>query len=464
MCLSGYVPGSRLRQVLMLAASYAFYVTWGTTFLLILVASSVLNFVIGELLRRRRTLGLLWFGIAGNVLLLAFFKYLPIASSGFKHIVMPIGMSFWTFQALSYLFDIYREEELDPSIVEFCLYMAFWPTVIMGPICRLPRMLPQFRQGQTPSLENISTGVKRIGIGLFMKLVVAQLLGSAMETAGSSLDTAAANLGGLDVWVIAIGFGFRLFFDFAGYSHIVIGAARLFGISVEENFDEPFLATTPSIFWTKWHVSLSFWIRDYVFMPFATLRREIWWRYASLVFSMLLFGLWHGATLTFVLWGLYHGIFQMLYRVAQQHQNRGRNSAPTGSFVGWLVTFVGISLSWILFRSRSLGEAMSMFKVVFAPASYLRMTLPADYYRMVIIVGIAYFAYCGIVQGEKFRDKVRFHFDGMPNYGGLKALLQLLWEQRLWWVTPMVAVLTLFAAATVLLEGSRVTSFIYTVF
>jgi len=139
-----------LKQLLLLAASYVFYSRAGTAFLAVLIASSVINFALGELLRRRQSPGRLWLGIIANISLLGFFKYLPPLASGasdvLHRIVMPAGMSFWTFQALSYLFDIYREEEIDPTLLEFCLYMSFWPTVLMGPICRLPKLLPQFRK------------------------------------------------------------------------------------------------------------------------------------------------------------------------------------------------------------------------------------------------------------------------------------------------------------------------------
>ncbi len=139
---------------------------------------------------------------------------------------MPVGVSFWTFQALSYLFDVYREEDLDPSLTEFCLYMAFWPTVLSGPVCRLPDMLPQFRESSAPTWDDISIGAHRLVIGLFMKMVLADVLGAGLlagQGVAYGFDEITAGWGGLDVWFLAIGFGFQLFFDFAGYSHIAIG-------------------------------------------------------------------------------------------------------------------------------------------------------------------------------------------------------------------------------------------------
>src|SRR5438876_1956602 len=179
-----------VRQVILLAASYLFYANWGIGFLAVLIASSLMNYALGIVLRRQPSAGRLWISVACNVVLLSFFKYLPPLLEGapadallpdFLHrIVMPVGMSFWTFQGLSYLFDLYREEELDPSLLEFCLYMAFWPTVLAGPVCRLPNMLPQFRRAPVWDRDDISTGFSRIVLGVFMKIVLAQLLGAGL--------------------------------------------------------------------------------------------------------------------------------------------------------------------------------------------------------------------------------------------------------------------------------------------
>src|ERR1051325_4142405 len=184
------LPPPKARQWLLLLLSYLFYAYWEPAFLLVLIASSLMNYGWGSVLRRRPTVLRLWIGVGLNLLLLGFFKYLlpllqavPESSGEFdllRQVVMPLGISFWTFQALSYLFDIYREEEIDPSLLEFCLYLAFWPTVIMGPICRLGNMLPQFRAGEGFSGPNLLLGSKRIVTGLFMKLVLSQLLVSGL--------------------------------------------------------------------------------------------------------------------------------------------------------------------------------------------------------------------------------------------------------------------------------------------
>src|SRR5437867_5996768 len=397
------LPSTKGRQILLLAVSYLFYANWGIGFLSILIISSLMNYTWGCALRRKVTAPRLWIGIALNLLPLAFFKYLPVllelGPAGSwqydlgRQIILPVGMSFWTFQGLSYLFDIYFEEELDPSLLEFCLYMASWPTVLSGPICRLPSMLPQFRQLSPFSWDDLSAGSFRLIQGLTMKFVLAQILASGWmpgEGIAAGFDQVKGGWGGVDVWLLGIGFGFLLFFDFAGYSHMVIGTARVFAIRLPENFNRPFLSTTPSIFWTRWHMSLSFWIRDYVFTPLATAgRRYGWWPHVALVISMTLFGLWHGARLTFIIYGVYHGVLLVMHRLAQRMTRRLSILRPPrflARFLSWGATFLLVSLGFVWFRANSVSEGVSMFTSVFSPRAYGQFAMPHDFYILTPLI------------------------------------------------------------------------------
>ncbi len=423
--LAWALRSTKARQVLFLVVSYALYVTWGLGLLGLLIVSSLVNYALGKFLKRNPSAGRLWIGLGFNLALLGRFKYLPAIAgawsqqshteSALANIVLPVGISFWTFEALSYLLDLYRGEELEPSLLEFCLYMAFWPTVLSGPICRLPNLLPQFRQPFEPSKDDLRTGLDRVFVGLFM-MALSQIIGAGVKP-GGGVDAAFAHTagwGGLDVWVLAIGYGFQLFFDFASYSHIVIGAARLFGIRLEENFARPYLATTPSVFWTRWHMSLSFWIRDYLFLPLATARREMWWRNFALVFSMVIFGLWHGAALLFLIWGTYQGVLLLLHRQWQQLQRRTGFNWPDyiATPISWMVTFAGISVGWVFFRANSLGQVRAMLGAIFSPSSYHQFTLPASFYWLVLVLVGGYFCWVAGIQvalerrGADFRKLV----------------------------------------------------------
>lgn len=396
------------RQVLMLCISYLLYASWGWKFLGLLILSSLLNYGLGEVLRRKQSVTVLWAGIILNVAVLGAFKYLPavlpmlpapLLGAALADIVLPIGISFWTFQALSYLFDVYQGEDAEPTLLEFLLYMAFWPTVLSGPICRLPNMVTQFRKLPEPSGEDVRCGLDRIFIGLVMT-ALGQALASG-DQFGYGLDQAfdgiARGWTGLDVWCMAVGFGFELFFNFAGYSHMVIGAARLFGFRLDENFARPFLATSPSEFWTRWHMSLSFWIRDYVFLPIAMLRREKWWGNVALMVSMIIFGLWHKGSLLFLLWGTYQGLLLICHRQWQQLWRRSgwRPTRWISAALGWLITFGAICLGFILFRANDVSQAMEMLGAVVTPGEYNRAVLPPSLYLLVIVSVLGYFALIG---------------------------------------------------------------------
>jgi alginate O-acetyltransferase complex protein AlgI len=489
------VRSLRGRQLLLLVACYLFYSTWGIGFLSLLVASSLVNFGLGSLLRRRPSIGYLWLGIALNVLLLGFFKYLPpILETGtpgswydaFAHaIIMPIGLSFWTFQALSYLIDVYLEEELGPSVLEFCLYMAFWPTVVSGPVCRLGQMLSQFRQEPVLSSDNLSVGILRVVKGLFMKMCLAQLMASGFTPGGgvtAGFDDVRGGWGGIDVWLLGLGFGFMLFFDFAGYSHMVIGTARIFGIRLPENFDRPFLSTTPSVFWTRWHMSLSFWIRDYIYKPLAMARRDIWWLYVSIIASMTLFGLWHGPKWTYVAYGMYHGVVLVLHRSGQRMMSRLAFRSPRvlGTCVAWATTLLLVSLGYILFRANDLSHAAAMLRSAFTPAAYGHFAMPWSFYALTIGIVLAYFSCAAggallVWLRTRYRDAVRERAPRVAVFPALHApsaamivgaVVDFLATKLWWWLGPALCVLGAWIALAVSAQRATisVTPFIYKLF
>jgi alginate O-acetyltransferase complex protein AlgI len=394
------VRSQKVRQAALLICSYALYLSWGVWFAAVLLASTVMNFLLGAWIRRNPESLPLWTGIGLNLVLLSSFKYVPGfvagASSpllqGFAHLALPLGISFWTFQAMSYLFDQYSGEELDPSFLEFALYMVFFPVVISGPVCRMPEMLPQFRSEKGLAWEDLAAGVRRIATGVLM-MQLSRLLGQGILT-GGGINVAfdgATRWSGTDVWLLAFGYGLQLFFDFAGYTHIAIGAARVLGFTLPENFNRPFESTSPSIFWTRWHMSLSFWIRDYVFLPLATLRREVWWRNFTLVVAMVLFGVWHKGTLLFVLWGAYHGVLLVSHRLIQQWQRKFDWEPPAiWTPISWVATMSLISLGWIFFRANSWSQASQMLLAVVSPAGYAVHYVSGNLYLLVAAVAVGY--------------------------------------------------------------------------
>jgi len=432
------------RQRCLLAVSYVLYLTWGPWFLLVLLASTAMNFLLGRQMQRKPSTSVLWAGLIFNLLLLGVFKYLPGATVSiplaslqkFSHLALPLGISFWTFQAMSYLLDLYRGEELDPSFAEFALYMAFFPVTISGPICRMPDMLPQFRSEAAPSRDDKARGLRRVATGVLM-MQMAQLLGKGI-LAGQGIDAGFGqmqNWSGPDVWCLALGYGLQIFFDFAGYSHIAIGAARVMGFTVPENFARPFASTTPSVFWTRWHMSLSFWIRDYVFLPLAMLRREEWWRKFCLLVAMVLFGIWHKGTILFVLFGCYHGVLLILHRQAQQVERRfdWQPSGKAGRFLSWILTMALVNLGWIFFRAGSLSQAGQMFEALLSPATYARHVLHPSLYLLVVTVAFAYaIALITIDQLDSYAERLQASASSSLDVAAIATRERWLWIAPMW--------------------------------
>ncbi len=387
-CVAALLRRPTGRLLLFLALSYCFYLSWSAVFILLLVGSSLVNFLMGRLLSRKRHPYVLCFGIAVNILILLFARnagtflsslFFPESIPG---VLLPVGVSFYTFQALGCLIDIYRGFDKKPTLLEFLVFMAFWPVVLSGPICRLPEMLPQFRK-PTVTWDRGSEGVQRIVLGLFMKVVLADSLAQGVDNQGGvnwGFDQV-QTWNPIDIVSLSFGYGLQLFFDFAGYSHIAIGSALLVGIGLRENFKSPFGATSPSDFWGRWHISLSSWIRDYVFFPLAARKRNQGWRLLAVIVAMVVFGAWHGLAATFLIWGLYHGLLLASQRMLSKNSLNSIRRVPA---LGWALTFILINLGWILFRSGSLEQAGRMYAALFStgqPAS-----LAIVFHVMVIVL------------------------------------------------------------------------------
>jgi alginate O-acetyltransferase complex protein AlgI len=463
-----------IRQATLLIASYALYLTWGVWFAAVLVASAVMNYLAGQWLRRKPSGLTLSVGISLNLTLLSTFKYLPEATvhiplsslQKFSHLALPLGISFWTFQAMSYLFDTYQGEELDPSFFEFALYMAFFPVTISGPVCRMSEMLPQFRSESATRWDDIAHGCRRIATGVLM-MQLAKLLGQGIlggDGITSGFDRV-VNWSGPDIWCLAFGYGLQLFFDFAGYSHIAIGAAKVLGFTVPENFARPFQSTSASMFWTRWHMSLSFWIRDYVFFPLMQLRREAWWRNLSLLLAMVLFGLWHKASVLFLLWGAYHGVLLLLHRQVEGFERRFDWTPPKipWTVLSWISTISLVNLGWIFFRANSLPQARQMLAAILSPATYSVHFLTGSLYWLVLALAVAY----TIVLFTADRLS-RFSADQADAEAAPAASptgpIALLARWRWYWLPPLYALTLLFVLIITLSRGTTAAQMMYSNF
>jgi alginate O-acetyltransferase complex protein AlgI len=469
LCLAIFskVHSRTIRQATLLIASYALYMSWAPWFAAVLLTSTIVNFVVGNRLRRNPSGLTLACGIVFNLLLLGTFKYLPEASvhlpfsslQPFAHIALPLGISFWTFQAMSYLFDLYQGEEMNPTLPEFALYMVFFPVTISGPVCRMFEMLPQFRSENSLRWADVFRGFQRIATGVFM-MQVAKLLGQGI-LAGDGINSGFDRVhrwSGSDVWCLAFGYGLQLFFDFAGYTHIAIGAAQMLGFTVPENFSRPFASITPSVFWTRWHISLSFWIRDYVFFPLMQMRRDTWWRNLCLLISMVLFGLWHRATLLFLIWGCYHGVLLIAHRQIEALQRKYDWTPPQElwNLASWIGTMALVNLGWIFFRSNSLGQAGQMLAAVLSPATYGQHLLSGSLYLLVLAVAAGYCVALLII--DRLNRLVPAETAATDSPADIATLLA---RWRWFWLTPLFAVALLCLLIVTLSHGTSTAQLMY---
>lgn len=403
------LPNRRLRKGWLLGASYAFYASWHWPYLLLLFGAVSLNhfgarWIVAAADRRRRGRWVL----AANLLLLAIFKYLDwlittwndgAALIGLEsdlpvvRLVLPLGISFYLFQAISYIIDLMRKRERLHSFWDLQLYIAYFPQLIAGPIMRAKEFLPQLGERWRVTAEDVRLGLRLIVTGLVVKIVLADGLAPQVDRAFARAPEA---LSSLDVWVMAVAFGLQIYFDFSAYSRIAIGSARLCGLRLVDNFDFPYSATSPADFWARWHMSLSRWIRDYLFFPLAGGRPGLGGLCRAAILAMTLCGLWHGAGWTFVLWGLYHGLLISGYHLLRARQAR---TAPAAKEVAaWrrgpaiLVTFALVSLGWLLFRSTDLTQAFELLGRATSPWIGRSRALSGTFYLHTALLALAVWA------------------------------------------------------------------------
>jgi D-alanyl-lipoteichoic acid acyltransferase DltB (MBOAT superfamily) len=381
----------RAQNWLLLVASYYFYAAWDWRFLGLLLASTVVDYTCARVLdassdprRRRWILGL---SLAFNLTLLGFFKYfnffadnlqLLAGSIGWRldfftlRVLLPVGISFYTFVTMSYVIDVYRREiPATRDLMDFAVFVAYFPHLVAGPILRASRLLPQIHNPRVVTAEQMRDGAWLVAWGLFQKIFVADNLSNL----ANEVFAPDARHAGINVLLGVYAFAFQIYGDFAGYSNIARGVSKLMGIELLENFRFPYFVRSPQEFWRHWHISLSTWLRDYLYIPLGGSRGSTWQTSRNLLMTMVLGGLWHGAAWTFVLWGSFHGVLLIAYRAVADTAFFRRwllGPSPAARFAGWAVMFHFTCLGWLIFRARSITQAGELTRSVlfdFSPAS-----------------------------------------------------------------------------------------------
>ncbi|HEX6144889.1 MAG TPA: MBOAT family protein [Geminicoccaceae bacterium] len=395
--LLGGRDNPRLALTWVTAASLFFYGWWNPAYLVLIVISIVFNYLVGQRLLAQATRGMLAFGVVTNLASIAYFKYAGFLTANLEqatgldvalgHIVLPLAISFFTFQQIAYLVDAYRGEVKDEGFVSYALFVTFFPQLIAGPIVHHSETMPQFAQRATfrIDLDNLAVGLSIFSIGLFKKVVLADGI------AAYGTPVFAAAQGGYDptlfeAWGGALAYTFQLYFDFSGYSDMAIGLGRMFNIRLPINFHSPYKAVNIIDFWRRWHITLSRFLRDYLYIPLGGSRLGMPRRYANLMVTMLLGGLWHGAGWTFVVWGGLHGLFLVINHLWHGLRRKLGHDLRRSTFVGRVtartVTFLAVVVAWVFFRAESFGAAerilagMAGMNGVWLPGPYIRLFGP----------------------------------------------------------------------------------------
>jgi alginate O-acetyltransferase complex protein AlgI len=352
-----------LRKVVLLVASYVFYAAWDPPFVGLLVGSTIVDWFVAQRMaastQPRRRKALLGTSLVFNLGLLAYFKY----AGFFGSVIVPIGISFYTFMTLSYTIDVYLGRGKPArSFLDYALYVTFFPHLVAGPIVRANELVPQFEQPRRATGPMMAWGLALVVLGLFQKIVVADgLLAPAVDAVYGA--HAASTTG---AWAGTIAFAGQIFCDFSGYSTCAIGVALCLGFSLPDNFRFPYAAVGFSDFWRRWHISLSSWLRDYLYIPLGGNRHGAIRTHANLLFTMLIGGLWHGASWTFVVWGGLHGLYlvgeRVLVRLVPPSQIW---RTPLVRFALALVTFALVCIAWVFFRADSFAHAFAMCAALF---------------------------------------------------------------------------------------------------
>lgn len=354
----------------LVATSLYFYGYWKVEYLPLLLLSILSNYFLGRALSRtskstHKAKLLLASGIGVNLLFIGYYKYAGFivksinklfpADLPIPRIVLPLAISFYTFTQIAYLVDAYRGETKEYGLLEYSLFVSFFPQLIAGPILRHDELIPQFRQKRTFIFweKNFTKGLILFILGLSKKMLIADRLSPWV----AAVFNHAGQVSFIEAWVGALCYTLQLYFDFSGYSDMAIGLGWMFNIELPVNFNSPYKATSLSDFWRRWHISLSNFLRDYLYIPLGGNRHGELRRNLNLMITMLLGGLWHGAGWTFVLWGGLHGF----YLVADRQWQRTGIKLP--SFLAWLITFIAVVLGWVLFRANSFKDAIAIVQV-----------------------------------------------------------------------------------------------------
>jgi alginate O-acetyltransferase complex protein AlgI len=473
----------RVAIAYLVGASLFFYAWWNISYLMIFLVSILFNYAVGVSLGSRPRKPVLFFGIIGNIGLLSYYKYanffvdnINILLKGdffLDQIFLPLAISFFTFQQIAYLVDAYRGETHEYSFLHYCLFVTFFPQLIAGPIVHHREMLSQFAKDAVYKLrsENLAVGFTIFSIGLFQKVVLAD--GVAIYS--TSVFNAAEEgvfLTLYEAWGGALAFSLQIYFDFAAYSSMAIGLGRMFGIRLPLNFNSPYKSTSIIDFWRRWHMTLSRFLRDYLYIPLGGGRKGRMRRLINLMLTMLLGGFWHGAGWTFVLWGVLHGIFLMLNHLWRyfcgKTESTVRKKVVVTGVIAWALTMLAVVAAWVPFRAETIKGAgnllagmvglhgSSFLDAVLVPEGmFHNRVFPNPRYGIIWLLGLGLIA----VLAPNIQQVLRRYRPAFETYKGELPSLRYEWME--WRPTILWALFTSTIFISAILGLNTVSEFLY---
>ncbi len=461
----GKYSSARAPIAWLLGASLFFYGWWNPAYLVLIAGSIGFNYTIARLLQRRPSRGLLLLGVGVDLLSIGYFKYAGFLVDNLSalagtdwhiaHILLPLGISFFTFQQITYLVDVYRGDRPERDFIRYALFVTFFPQLIAGPIVHHGDMLPQFRRfaDRGQSTRRLVIGATVFIVGLFKKVVVADGL-AIWATPVFAVADQGAPLGALEAWCGTFAYTFQLYFDFSGYSDMAIGLGMLFGIQLPINFNSPYRAHSIIEFWRCWHITLSTFLRDYVYFPLGGNRLGPVRRYVNLMLTMLIGGLWHGAGWNFVLWGGLHGLYLVANHLWRAARPTKTASQPLTQFVCWAFTLLVVAIAWVPFRAETAAGSTAILHALTGAAGF--STPVPDLVFGVREIGTLLALAIAVRVLPNVYEFMREAAPEIPAVRGAPRGLRLGWQMQ-----PRWAVVVGIMAALSLISLHRVSEFLY---
>lgn len=395
---AGLKKTQNIRHIFLLIASYVFYGWWDFRFCLLMLLLTAVAYLTALTVSKngKGKKPALVVGVAFPLVILGVFKYFNFFIDSFAalfgitsvhtlSIILPVGISFYTFQSLSYTIDVSRGKiPVQKSFVKLALYVSFFPQLVAGPIVKAGDFLPQLQEDRSISLKNLETGIQIFFLGMFKKVVVADHI----SVFADEVFRTPKAFSGLTVLLAVVSYAIQIYFDFSGYSDMAIGSAKCIGFDINRNFNLPYISRNVSEFWKRWHISLSTWLMEYLYIPLGGNRKGKVRTYINLLITMLLGGLWHGASLTFVAWGLFHGIGLCVHKLYMKLRGRDKHyrGKPVTNVISTVFTFAFVCIGWVFFRADTFETAWDVFKAVFTMQSGISHPFSWAFFGIAVVV------------------------------------------------------------------------------